>query len=145
VIRKRQFSEIGSERSVRLEPAVSKVRVEVTQPSISIRMTDSERLLASIKRIQGHTEIELDSNVIAGLPDTLRQSEAVTPVLWDNKRVISVEAGDTRATLYGIAIDVGTSRITCSLLNLTNGVRVAHRSVENPQIAYGEDILTRVT
>jgi uncharacterized 2Fe-2S/4Fe-4S cluster protein (DUF4445 family) len=40
--------------------------------------------------------------------------------------------------LYGLAIDVGTSRITCSLLNLTNGEREANMSVENPQIAYGD-------
>lgn len=145
VIRKRQFSEIVSERKIKLEPAASKVKLEVTQPSISDRVTDAERLLTGFKRIQGHTKIELDYNVVAGLPETLRQSEVVTSVLWDKVRVISVEAGDTQATLYGLAIDVGTSRITCSLLNLTNGVRVAHGSVENPQIAYGEDILTRVT
>ena len=145
VIRKRQFVEIGSERRVSLEPAVSKLRVEVTQPIINARMTDSERLLVSIKRIQRYKKVELDYNVIAGLPETLRQSDVVTPVIWDKERVISVEAGDTQATLYGLAIDVGTSRITCSLLDLTCGVRVAHRSVENPQIAFGEDILTRVT
>lgn len=110
VIRKRQFVEIGSVRSVKLEPAVSKSRVEVAQPSLRERMTDSERLLISIKRIQGHTKVELDYNIIAGLPEILRQSEVVTPVLWDNKRVISVEAGDTRSTMYGLAIDVGTSK-----------------------------------
>ena len=145
VIRKRQFSEIGSERSVRLNPAVSKLRVEVKQPSICDRMTDSERLLTSIKHVRGDAKIKLDFNVIAGLPEILRQSEIVTPVLWDEKIVISVEAGDTNYALFGLAIDVGTSRITCSLLNLNSGVRLAHTSVENPQITYGEDILTRIT
>jgi len=145
VIRKRQFADIGSERNVRLNPAVSKLRVEVKQPSISDRMTDAERLLTGIKRVRGDAKIELDYNVIAGLPETLRKSGTVTPVLWDERIVISVEAGDTHDKLFGLAVDIGTSRITCSLLDLNSGARLAHMSVENPQIAYGEDILTRVT
>ena len=145
VIRKRQFVGIGSEQRVGLKPAVSKLRVEVIWPGISDRMSDAERLLTMIRRVRGDAQLELDFNGVTRFPEALRRCKAVTVVIWDEKRVISVEAGDTCESLYGLAIDVGTSRITLSLLDLNSGVRLAHESVENPQISYGEDILTRVT
>ncbi len=122
-----------------------KLTVEVLQPSISDKLTDAERLLASIRNLQGDAEIELDFNVLSGLPETLRKSKFVTALIWDKKKVISVDAMNNHDSLYGLAIDVGTSRITCSLLDLISGARLIHASVENPQIAYGEDILTRVS
>jgi uncharacterized 2Fe-2S/4Fe-4S cluster protein (DUF4445 family) len=145
VVRRRQFVEVGSERSVSLEPALVKLSVEVLQPSINDKLTDTERLLASIRNLQGDAEIELDFNVLAGLPETLRKSKFVTALIWDKKKVISVDGMNDHDSLYGLAIDIGTSRITCSLLDLISGVRLIHASVENPQIAYGEDILTRVS
>lgn len=145
VVRNRKFVGIISERKVELKPAVSKLTVNVAKPGISERLSDVERLLALIRRVRGDAQIEVDLGAVARLPEALRRCEAVTAVIWDGRRVVSVEAGDTRGSLYGLAIDIGTSRISLSLLDLNSGARLAHESVENPQISYGEDILTRVT
>jgi len=144
VVRQRQFVELGSEHRVILEPALMKLNVEIPPPNISDKLTDAERLLKSIRHVQENPEIKLDFNILAELPKTIR-SKAITALIWDNDRVISVEEMDNNNNFYGLAIDIGTSRITCSLIDLISGVRLTYISVENPQIAYGEDILTRVS
>jgi uncharacterized 2Fe-2S/4Fe-4S cluster protein (DUF4445 family) len=48
-----------------------------------------------------------------------------------------------RGVVLGLAVDVGTSRVTSRLIDLTSGVTLSTDSVENPQIAYGENLITR--
>jgi len=58
--------------------------------------------------------------------------------------VIGFEAGNTAADCYGIAVDIGTNTVICSIVNLINGREVGVTSAINPQVIHGDDIVSRI-
>lgn len=84
-------------------------------------------------------------SVLRWLPTLLRDANfRVTLVLGGNE-AIAVEPGDTSRTLYGMAIDVGTTTVAGYLCDLLTGKQAAVVSAQNPQVAHGADIITRIT
>lgn len=68
----------------------------------------------------------------------------VTVVIHGND-VIQIEQGDTSDVLYGVAIDIGTTTVVCTLINMLTGEELAHASMINAQKHFGLDVLTRIT
>ena len=60
-------------------------------------------------------------------------------------RVIALEPGDTTDALYGVAIDIGTTTVVCSLIDMNTGEELGHASEINAQKFFGLDVLTRIT
>ncbi len=69
---------------------------------------------------------------------------AYTAVLR-GKEILGLEAGDTSVALYGVAIDIGTTTVVCTLVNLLTGEELANASEINAQKHFGLDVLTRIT
>ena len=67
-----------------------------------------------------------------------------TAVIHGN-RVVALEPGDTSAALYGVAIDIGTTTVVCSLIDMNTGEELGHASEINAQKFFGLDVLTRIT
>ena len=67
-----------------------------------------------------------------------------TAVIHDGK-VIALEPGDTTGSLYGAAIDIGTTTVVCSLVDMKTGEELGHASEINAQKFFGLDVLTRIT
>lgn len=67
-----------------------------------------------------------------------------TAVLHDGK-IIALEQGDTTGSLYGVAIDIGTTTVVCSLVDMLTGEELGHASEINAQKFFGLDVLTRIT
>ena len=67
-----------------------------------------------------------------------------TAVIHGNE-VIQIEAGDTSNVLYGVAIDIGTTTVVCTLVDMLTGKELAHASMINAQKHFGLDVLTRIT
>ena len=67
-----------------------------------------------------------------------------TAVIHDGK-VIALEPGDTTGSLYGVAIDIGTTTVVCSLVDMLTGEELGHASEINAQKFFGLDVLTRIT
>ena len=61
--------------------------------------------------------------------------------VWE---LLALEPGDTAAQHYGLCADLGSTTIIMELVDLNTGETLASESVFNPQIAYGDDILTRI-
>lgn len=61
------------------------------------------------------------------------------------RRNIELEEGDATNLFYGIAVDIGTSKIACHLVEMSTGVSLCIESEENPQVAHGEDVMSRIT
>jgi uncharacterized 2Fe-2S/4Fe-4S cluster protein (DUF4445 family) len=135
----RKISDLSLEKDVELSPGVKKIYLKLRKPSLEDPLADLERL----KREIGDFEISLP--LLRKLPFTLRESDwNITAVLW-NEKLVGVEEGDTRGRCYGIAIDIGSSKLICHLVDLNTGETVSKGFSENPQIAYGEDIVSRIT
>jgi len=123
---------------IQTQPAVRKIYFELTEPTRTDNEPDLERLGEQI----GKCRIRLEQ--IKKLPKFLRDNDFKgTAVLLDHN-LIDLEPGDTSTQCYGAAFDIGTSTIVGSLLDLCNGAEIAITSGINPQVSYGDDVLSRI-
>lgn len=136
---------LGLERKAKPNPSVKKFHIVLPKPTLSDATPDFERLLAASSQCKPDDDLQIDHELLKTLPDSLRGSNwDVTVTLHDNK-IIAFEPGDTTAEMFGFALDIGTSKIAGCLVDLRSGETVATGVIENPQVIYGEDILTRIT
>jgi len=146
-VEKRKIQVGGLERIVVLEPALKKIHVSLNKPRLFDFRPDLERLLNGLsQRVPRAGELEVEFEVLRELPSLLRDANwDVTVTVWNDRRVIEVEPDDTSGRLFGLAVDVGTSKIVGHLVDLTTGETLGVGATENPQIMYGEDLMTRLT
>jgi uncharacterized 2Fe-2S/4Fe-4S cluster protein (DUF4445 family) len=132
---------VGVGRKVILRPAVQKRYLELSQPSLSDQISDSERLLGAMLDL----ELRVDLHALKSLGRVLRPSDfKVTAVLVDDV-LIDVEAGDTSDRIFAIAIDLGTTTCVATLLDLSTGTPLAVQSMLNKQQPFGGDVITRIS
>jgi uncharacterized 2Fe-2S/4Fe-4S cluster protein (DUF4445 family) len=129
-----------------LTPISSAVYVELKPPSLDNSVGDRERLECALRLEAGRLSFPLA--VLQGLPGTLRRSGwRVTSVLdrsAPNPTVIEVNEWDTTSRNFGIALDIGTTTVVLSLIDLSTGKAISQASAYNKQIMCGEDILARI-
>ncbi|MBY8987483.1 MAG: DUF4445 domain-containing protein, partial [Candidatus Lokiarchaeota archaeon] len=140
----------GLNKGINLNPNVKKVFIEVNKPNLKTPTPDLERIVATLLST---TEINKDLlepsfefETLKKLPSTLRiDNHRITLTLYEDNKVIDCEAGNKVANNYGIAFDIGTTTLVGYLINLTNGKIYSIASSLNPQTAYGEDVVSRIT
>jgi uncharacterized 2Fe-2S/4Fe-4S cluster protein (DUF4445 family) len=119
-------------------PAVCTRSVQLEPPTLADKRSDLERL------DEGLGGVEVPLHVLEELPATLREGKwRVTATLY-GKRVIDVHPGDRDCECYGVAVDIGTSKVIAYLFDLRKGVLIDQEAVENPQMRYGEDVISRI-
>ncbi|MGC8896030.1 MAG: ASKHA domain-containing protein [Candidatus Bathyarchaeia archaeon] len=142
----RKIQTAGIERFLEPKPTVKKIYVALQKPTLHDIRPDYERLIDELSQIIKFNHVEIDYDVLKRLPSILRHSNFKTTItIWGGRKIISVEPGDTTKEFFGLAIDIGTSKIVGYLVNLATGETLDVESLENPQLAYGEDIITRIT
>ncbi len=124
-----------------LEPLVEKVTAEVAPPAHEDYRGDWERLSQALPEPPA-AQPSLD--MLRELPGSLRQGGHRVTVVRAGGRVLAVEPGDTSRRLLGVALDIGTSTLAASLVDLATGVELAAASAPNPQAAFGADLMTRL-
>ena len=132
-------------RTVEIKPAVRKYYARLSPASLDDSESDWERLQAALNKQYGLIDLKVDYHVLRDLQQVIRQGNwQVTVSVWMNKEVIKVEAGVNEKS-FGLAIDVGTTTVAGYLCDLTTGEVVATESKVNPQVIYGEDVMSRIT
>lgn len=132
---------VGVGRQVILRPGIKKRYVELSEPSLHDQRTDIDRL----RDAAGDLEFEADLSVMRTLPTVLRKSDyKVTAVVVDEK-LIAVEPGDTTEQNYAVGIDLGTTTVVATLLDLVTGTPVAVKSMLNKQQPFGADVISRIS
>jgi uncharacterized 2Fe-2S/4Fe-4S cluster protein (DUF4445 family) len=130
-------------------PASPWVRViALTPPSLSDNTADADRLTAALRgQIQAET-VAIDLALLARIPAILRRSGyRVRCTLWREPGrwvLTGVDGADTPRPACGLAVDIGTSRLALLLLDLSTGSTLAEAACDNPQVAIGADVLTRI-
>jgi len=151
----RQFVlEKGKERAFKLNPGVRKYFIEVEKSTLSDLRGDFERVRDSLRDGYGLPgDLTIDFFALRRLPLVLRGEEGrnssgdrwkATITLWNGKEIIHVETGRMERCL-GLAVDVGTTTVAAYLCDLTSGEVIHSDSIMNPQVRYGEDVLSRLT
>lgn len=104
--------------------------------------SDLEEVLKGIGNASG---LRPKLSVLRQLPELLRDAkDGLTVTVFDGD-IVDLEKGDQTAHAYGMAVDIGTTTITASLLNLTNGDQMATVSGVNPQAVHGGDLMSRIS
>ena len=129
-----------------ISPLSSAIYLELRPPTLDNSVGDRERIECALKLEAG--ELSFPLNVLRELPGTLRRSSwKVTPVLDRSApglSVIEVNEWDTTSRNFGVALDIGTTTVVLSLIDLSTGNVVTQASAYNKQIMCGEDILARI-
>jgi len=134
-----------SEKSIEIKPAVIPYFVELILPSLHDPLGDFDRLKNALSERYALDSIEIDYPVLLKLSQVLRQGDGkVTAVVWMEKEILDIRPGRVD-DLYGLAIDVGTTTVAGYLCNLRTGEVISTQSMMNPQIPYGEDVMSRIT
>lgn len=139
---RRKIQTRGLESLFPLHPLVAKYRLSVSKVSSGNEEDIADRILKAAAG-EGIDAIGIDPWVLGRLPEP-PCGGGVTLTLWDGE-VISLEPGDGSEGLYGAALDIGTSKVVGHLVDLRDGRTLAVASVENPQEAHGEDVISRIT
>ena len=132
-------------RTFTVDPVVRLHYVEVTPPELASPTGDLARLFEALEREWDLTGLEADLEVIRQLQPALAAGRyGVTVAVHEAHQVIAVWPG-LHEQAYGVAIDVGSTTIAGHLANLADGEVLASNGVMNPQIRFGEDLMSRVS
>lgn len=135
----------GVGKEVKLEPYVRKLLLFLDKPDLSDVRSDLQRIRDSLKETYNLDSAKFSFELLSRLPEVLRDSGwKVALTLWKDK-IIDVEASDAIDEVYGVAVDIGTSKIIGYLTDLKSGKLLEVCFIENPQISYGEDVISRIT
>ena len=135
----------GEERATKLRPAMTKAVIELPPATLADVRADDDRFL-DVLRKGARASSMMSPGAHRTLPGALRDgSWLVTATLFRGKEVVRVDPGDTTGELYGVAADIGTTKVVAYLIDLASGDVLATESMPNPQIPFGEDVMSRIT
>ena len=133
-------------RTIFVNPAVQNYYVEVAPPSLEDPVTDWERLAGELASRFGLEGLQIDYQALRGLQQVMRAGQwCVTATVWMGREVMGVRPGLGPHGTYGLAVDIGTTTIAGYLCDLETGDVLASSSSMNPQLAYGEDVMSRIS
>ena len=133
----------GLEIEVPPEPAVRAYHVQLSAPSLETPRADADRLLRTLNQQHKLRCAKIDIAALRIISDRLRSWKWKGQAAVRNDEVIAILPSKSRQ--LGLAIDLGTTKIAGYLVDLGDGRTLAAKGIVNPQISYGEDIVSRIT
>lgn len=132
--------------TISLDPAVKKYTLTLTPPTLHDMTTgDYERIADAMEKNYGLKGLKFDYMTLMHTQDALREGEwTVTVTVWMDKEIVKVEPGHVDVC-YGLAVDIGTTTCVGYLCDLSTGRVINTESMMNPQVPYGEDVMSRIT
>jgi uncharacterized 2Fe-2S/4Fe-4S cluster protein (DUF4445 family) len=133
-----------------IDPVVILYYVELPRPSMEDQRSDLERISSQLLKDWGVSDLEWDIVSLQDLSAALRSGEAyggnfvATVAVRNDKKVTAIWSG-FKERIFGIAVDVGTTTVAGHLCELDTGKVVASSGIMNPQIRYGEDLMSRIS
>ena len=128
-----------------INPLVRLCFIEVTEPNMHDPSGDLRRVREAIEFEWGLTDLVIDLTVVEELQTILRLGEwKVTVAVFDGHEVIAIWPG-FKDRVMGLAVDVGSTTIAAHLCDLASGNVLASSGMMNPQIRFGEDLMSRVS
>jgi uncharacterized 2Fe-2S/4Fe-4S cluster protein (DUF4445 family) len=133
----------GLEVKVPPEPSVRVYRLQLSAPSLETPQADADRLLEALKQQHKLRCNKIDIGALRTISDQLRSWKWKSQAVVCNGEVIAINPLKSRQ--LGLAIDLGTTKVAGYLVDLSDGRNLAAKGIMNPQISYGEDIISRIT
>jgi uncharacterized 2Fe-2S/4Fe-4S cluster protein (DUF4445 family) len=147
----RSFQILGAEPAaaalgrVPIDAGIRKELITVALPKEEHHQTsDLEELLIAMGRPPGSAGDDVSPEVLKTLPGALREYQGQVTVATFGSRILSIEPGDTALLQFGLAIDIGTTSVVTTLMELASGETLASVSSLNPQAVFGGDLMSRI-
>jgi len=131
----------GQAMEVEPAPGVKAIDVHLTPPTLDDLRSDVKRLYQSLNE-QGIVPKEISLSALQNLPDKLREQAWHARLAMRGDEIMAVLS--TAERLLGLAVDIGTTKLAAYLVDLSNGETLAKTGAMNPQISYGEDVVSRI-
>ena len=127
---------------------IRKKYIELSEPTLDDNISDVDRIQRYVRHHLGYNEIDFRLDILRKIPILLRESDFKVTLTYVQKKnkltIIDIEPGDTGESLYGIAIDIGTTSVVVCLVDLVEQVLIDKASSGNAQIKYGADVINRI-
>jgi uncharacterized 2Fe-2S/4Fe-4S cluster protein (DUF4445 family) len=140
VVRKR-----AEVRAIKLDPALRLHYIEVEEPDMHNPTGDLERMEAALEKQWGLIGLEADLRILQSLQKALREGNWKVTVAVHRAQVITAIWPGFNDRAFGLAVDVGSTTIAAHLCDLSSGADIASSGIMNPQIRFGEDLMSRVS
>ena len=150
-VHKQVIRKSASQRDIIMDPATRLYYVEVDEPDMHEPTGDFERLARALKDQWQVENIAAELSLMRRLQPVLRKGQwKVTVALHKGNhdarsRILDIWPGYHEGKLLGLAIDLGSTTIAAHLCDLQDGTVLASAGVMNPQIRFGEDLMSRVS
>jgi uncharacterized 2Fe-2S/4Fe-4S cluster protein (DUF4445 family) len=132
-------------RDITLDTGVHLYFVDVREADLHEPGGDVQRLLKALESSWELTGLIFDTEILPDIQSALRKGDwSVTVAVYRDRDVIAIWPG-FKGDAFGLAIDIGSTTIAAHLVNLTSGDVVATGGIMNPQIRFGEDLMSRVS
>ena len=150
-VHKQVIRKSATQRDIVMDPATRALFVEVAEPDMHNPSGDLERLKEALVAQWGVEDPLAGLDLLSRLQPVLRKGEWKATVVLNKgnhdirPRILDVKPGFDEGGLYGLAIDLGSTTIAAHLCDLRDGAVLASSGLMNPQIRFGEDLMSRVS
>lgn len=131
----------GEEKPVEFDPILRGFDLDLKPPNLTDLRSDAGRTADALADLLPEP-VRFSHGLLETLSTTLRSSEWKLRIVLHGSQAIAALPVGTR--LFGLAVDVGTTKLAAYLVDLETGSTAAKRGAMNPQIAYGEDVISRL-
>ncbi len=132
-------------RDIILDPSTKLYYVHVEEPDMHVPKGDLQRLIEALEQEWQLSGLNCDNRLLKTLQPVLAAGKrGVTVAMHKNQQIIALWPG-FHEKAYGVAVDVGSTTIAAHLCDLASGEVLASASTMNPQIRFGEDLMSRVS
>ncbi|MCY4186494.1 MAG: ASKHA domain-containing protein [Rhodobacteraceae bacterium] len=150
-VHKQVVRKAADARPVTMDPSTRLYYVEVQKPDMHKPEGDLERVRNSLKEQWNIENVGICTSQLRILQQILRKDDFdITLAIWENHhngelKITRVWSGFHEEPVFGLAIDLGSTTIAVHLCNLRDGSVLDSAGIMNPQIRFGEDLMSRVS
>jgi len=133
---------VGKGQKVILHSNISKVYLELKEQTLENQTADLTNLQKALP--QEFSDLTADISILRKIPKVLRESKFKVTLVLEGTKLLDIEKGNTTDKKYGVAIDIGTTTVVCTVVDLNNGTDIGVASALNTQAVHGADVISRI-
>jgi len=134
----------GEEKIIEVDPVCKKYFVKLKEANLGDLESDFNRIKSFLKKKYNLKVNSIDYRALIEIPSIIRNNSWEITVTVRNDEIILIEGKDRTKNNFGLAIDLGTTKIAFLFVDLVTGKTIDSKGVMNPQVSYGEDIMSRL-
>ncbi len=124
------------------DPPIRNLQLQLKLPSLEAPESDDRNVWRALRAQHGVPEGIMDLKVQQNLSPLLRESDWLVRAVLRDREIVGL--GKASARWLGLAVDIGTTKIAVYLLDMETGRTLRSKGLMNPQISYGEDVVSRI-